>query len=132
MVTNEVNKQKKKRKKKRERLEIFWDGSWKSLFFPAIHNFGMTKRRTNMFRLLTLHNFLPLSEKTQSNSVKKIFIHTMQVMFQANRSTYSLKCMNCSKNKSNCFLKQCYTTPSLHWRSTADKKLAVCHWEWLI
>lgn len=100
MVTNEVNKQKNNnKKKKRERLEISWDGSWKSLFFPAIHNFGMTKRRTNMFRLLTLHNFLPLSEKTQSNTVQKIFIHTMQVMFQANRSTYSLKCMNCSKKK---------------------------------
>lgn len=99
MVTNEVNKQKKNKKKKEKDLKYLEMAHENPFFFPAIHNFGMTKRRTNMFRLLTLHNFLPLSEKTQSNSVQKIFIHTMQVMFQANRSTYSLKCMNCSKKK---------------------------------
>ena len=54
----------------------------------------------------------------------------MQVMFQANCSTYSLKMYELFKEEENCFLKQCYTTRSLHWRSTANKKTCrVCHWE---
>ena len=75
-----------------------------------------------MFRLLTLHNFLPLSEKTQSNSVQKN-LYSHNASHVSSKPFYVfLKMCELFKEESNCFLKQCYTTPSLHWRSTADKK----------